>query len=99
VEPKQTETGQNEDQEEKKRQIRTKQRKKSETNRVKSKKVENCGWDCIFFSCFASKVVCFGLTETPKLTVSLFRETTETSLFILDSVKTSLSSLDLNRVS
>jgi hypothetical protein len=34
----------------------------------------------------------FGLTETLTLVVSLFRETSETSLFVTDSVKTSFSS-------
>ncbi len=39
-----------------------------------------------------SKVVSFGSTETPKLAVSLFHETTETNLFVSDSVKTNFGS-------
>ncbi len=37
-------------------------------------------------SCFAPKAVSFVSIETPKLAVSLFRETSETSLFVTDSV-------------
>ncbi len=53
----------------------------------------------VLFSCFESKVVRFGSTGTLKLAVLLFRETTETSLFVSDSVKTSFGSFDTNRVS
>jgi hypothetical protein len=42
-----------------------------------------------YYSCFTFKVDSFGSIETPKLAVSLFRETTKTNLFVSDSVKTS----------
>jgi hypothetical protein len=51
---------------------------------------------------FTSKVVINSLTKTPKLAVLLFRETTETNLFVSDSVNTNLGysfdSVDMNRV-
>jgi hypothetical protein len=43
--------------------------------------------------------VIFATTETPKLAVLLFPDTTKTSLFVSDSVKTSFGSFDKNRVS
>jgi hypothetical protein len=51
------------------------------------------------YICFASKVVSFGLTETPKLAVSLFRETSQTNLFVSDNFETSSGSFGMNRVS
>jgi hypothetical protein len=48
-------------------------------------------------ACFASKDGSFDLTETLKLTVLLFRETTETNL-VSDSVKTNSGSFDMNQV-
>ncbi len=53
----------------------------------------------LHYSCFASKGVSFGWTKTPKLAVSLFRETTKTNLLVLNSVKISFGSFDMNRVS
>jgi hypothetical protein len=44
--------------------------------------------DFLLLQLFASKVVSFSSTETHKLAVSLFHETTKTSLFVFDSVKT-----------
>jgi hypothetical protein len=48
--------------------------------------------DFLLLQLFASKVVSFSSTETHKLAVSLFHETTKTSLFVLDSVKTNIGS-------
>ncbi len=42
-----------------------------------------------YYNCFSSKVVSLGSTETPKLAVLLCHETTETNLFVSDSVETS----------
>ncbi len=44
--------------------------------------------------CFAYIVVSFGPTQTPKLAVQLFHETTQTNLFISDSVETSCGSFE-----
>jgi hypothetical protein len=52
-----------------------------------------------YYSRFASKVVSFGSTKTLKLAVSQFQETSETSLFVSDSVKTSFGSFDTKRTS
>ncbi len=76
MEPKQTQTGQNEDQ----------QRNKG-TTQEKKKKVEEQWVELCYYSCIASKVVSFGSTKTLKLAVSQFQETSETSLFVSDSVK------------
>ncbi len=55
------------------------------------------------YSCLAPKVFRFGSTDALKLAVSLFRETTETNLFVSDSIETSFGSsfsfLDMNQVS
>ncbi len=50
------------------------------------------------YSCFAFRVVSFGLAKTSKLSVLPFRETTETNLFVSDSVKV-ISVLSLKGVS
>ncbi len=84
MELKQTKAGQHVDQQGKKRQITAKQ---SETKQN------------IVMIKLASQVARFGSTQTPKLAVLLFRNTTETSLFVLNNVKTSLDSFDMNQVS
>ncbi len=164
MEAVQTKTGQNEYQQGKKRQMRAKKAKESETTQVKTEKWGNSGWyyvitvvshlklffrfnrnskpscfaisrnsqnqsslfwivlklisvlsiriefcrtpyisDLCHHSCSTYKVVSFASTETPKLAVSLYRETTKTILFVSDSVETSFGSgfgcLDMNRVS
>jgi hypothetical protein len=75
MEPKQTQTGQNEDQ----------QRNKGTTQ--EKKKVEEQWVELCYYSCMALKVVSFGSTRTLKLAVSQFQETSETSLFVSDNVK------------
>jgi hypothetical protein len=74
---------------------------KSETKRKNQQKTKKS--EIVLLQCFLSKVVSFGSTKLRKLAVLLFFKTTETSLFFLDSVKTSFcssfGSLDMNRVS
>jgi hypothetical protein len=47
---------------------------------------------CFYYSCFASNFLSFSSTETPKLAVFLFHETTETNPFVSDTVETSFGS-------
>jgi hypothetical protein len=55
-----------------------------------------------YYSCFASKVVRFSFPKPLKIAISLFPETSETNLFVSDSVETSFGFsfgfLDLNQV-
>jgi hypothetical protein len=96
VKPKQTEVGQNEDQQGKKDKSERNKAKQSGTNRVKTKKVGELWVGLCCYSCFTSKVVSFDSTETLKPAVSLFCETTETSLFVSDSVKISFGFFETN---
>ncbi len=82
-----------------KRQIRVKQ---SETNRVVKTKNVGVKWIGLCYShCFHPKFFLFWVQ--PKLAVSLFRETTETNLFVSNSLETSFissySCFDINQVS
>ncbi len=56
--------------------------KQSENKSNKNEKVGAQWVKLCYYICFASKVVSFVSNETPKLAVSLFRETSETSLFV-----------------
>jgi hypothetical protein len=59
----------------------------------------NIGFNGISTVVSHPELVSFASTETPKLAVLLFPETTKTSLFVSYSVKTSFSSFYTNRVS
>jgi hypothetical protein len=81
---------------------RLKKTNQSETNREKMKKVGEQWVGLYYYCCFESEVVGFGSTETLKLAVLLFCETTKISLFVLDSVKSGFGSslvfFNMNRV-